>query len=284
MNLLVTGDKGMIGTSLTRALLDAGHVVIGIDKTGQEENKGNYHHVPVDLADLDSLKHIVDQNNIERAIHLAALAHAEGEPDLSWDKYKHVNVDCARNVFEAVENRPLLYISTIDVYGFFDGKKPVSALSAIAPVSNYGKSKALAEEECRKLPHYTIFRFSPVYTDQVKRDIQKRYYLKYPTIAYQIGKGNTYEILNINRAVAEMVQWCNEVPQNNTRILKDEEPMWTPDYIRKERDEGRAKHVLYIPRWLVVLGYLVIKGFLGENEKTYLLNKAVYPLRSCEEH
>ena len=183
MTILVTGAKGMIGSQLVRGLLDAGHIVIGVDRTGDDTCGGDYYHYKVDLADKDRLRTIADSNKVDRFIHLAALAHTAGEKDLSWERYKSVNVDCARNVFEVAEDRPVLFISTVDVFGFYDGKEPVTADTKPHPVTNYGKSKALAEEECKKLPHYTIVRFSPVYTDTIKRDIQKRYYLKYPTIA-----------------------------------------------------------------------------------------------------
>lgn len=280
MTILVTGAKGMIGSQLVKGLLDAGHVVIGVDRTGDETCGGDYYHYKVDLAEKDRLQKIADSNKVDRFIHLAALAHTEGEPDLSWERYQHVNVDCAKNVFDVAGDRPVLFISTIDVFGFYDGKKPVSGTSPIHPVSNYGKSKALAEKECKKLKHYTIFRFSPVYTDEIKRDIQKRYYLKYPSIAYQIGKGSSYEILNVKKAIQVMIDWCSEEPENSIRIIKDEKPMWTPDYIKAEKEAGRAKTVLRFPRWMVNCGYVVLKRVLGEGEKTYLLNKAVHPLRS----
>ena len=280
MTILVTGAKGMIGSQLVKGLLDAGHVVIGVDRTGDETCGGNYYHYKVDLADRERLRVIADSNKVDRFIHLAALAHTGGETDLSWERYKHINVDCAKNVFEVAGERPVLFISTIDVYGFYDGKAPVSGETELHPVSNYGKSKALAEEECKKLKHYTIFRFSPVYTDTIKRDIQKRYYFRYPSIAYQIGKGTAYEVLNVKRAVAEMVSWCTQETHNDIRIIKDEKPLWTPDYIKAEKTEGRAKTVLHFPKWMVKVGYTVLKGILGENEKTYLLNKAVHPLRS----
>jgi nucleoside-diphosphate-sugar epimerase len=280
MTILVTGAKGMIGSQLVKGLLDTGHVVIGVDRTGDETCGSNYYHYKADLADKERLQKIADSNKVERFIHLAALAHTLNEDDLSWERYKHINVDCAKNVFEVAGDRPVLLISTVDVFGFYDGKEPVSGETAIHPVSNYGKSKAMAEEECKKLKHYSIFRFSPVYTDTIKRDIQKRYYLKYPNIAYQVGKGTAYEVLNINRAVAEMVNWCSQETHNDIRIIKDEKALWTPDYIKAEKAEGRAKTVLRFPQWMVNCGYVVLKGILGENEKTYLLNKAVHPLRS----
>lgn len=280
MTILVTGARGMIGSQLVKGLLDAGYKVIGVDRSGDEKQDDSYSYFKVDLSDKERLKEIVEENYVDRFIHLAALAHSEGELDLSWERYKHINVDCVKNVFEVAGKRPVLFISTVDVFGFYDGKNPVNGNSPIKPVSNYGKSKALAEEECKKLPHYNIFRFAPVYTDEIKRDIQKRYYLKYPNIAYQIGKGSSYEILNIKKAIKVMVDWCEEEPYNDIKIIKDEKSMWTPNYIKEERKAGRAKTVLYFPRWMVNAGYVVITGLLGEGEKTYLLNKAVHPLRS----
>ena len=274
MKILVTGANGMIGSKLVEELQKAGFDVIGIDRVA---GKGIIH---VDLADKEKLREIARE--ADRIIHLAALAHRTPKADLSWERYKHINVDCAKNIFDVAGDRPVLFISTVDVFGFYDGKEKLTANSPIKPVSKYGKSKAMAEEECKKIvKHYSIFRFSPVYTDEIKRDIQKRYYLWYPFIAYQVGKGTSYEILNIRRAVAEMVAWCFEKPKNEIKIIKDETPMWTPDYTKVEKAEGRAKIVLYFPQWLVNLGYNVLRAILGDNEKTFLLNKAVHPFRTA---
>ena len=280
MKVLVTVARGMIGSRLVQALLSEGYQVVGIDRHRDEYCADSYHHYEIDLANQEQLQKIVDSNSIDKIIHLAALAHTEGEIDLSWERYCHVNVECAKNVFQTAGIRPVLFISTVDVFGFYDGKSPVDGKTEIHPVSNYGKSKAMAEEECKKLKHFSIFRFSPVYTETIKRDIQKRYYLHYPYIAYQIGKGSEYEVLDIRKAVRVMVEWCREDAGNDITIIKDEKPMWTPDYIKTERNVGRAKIVLRIPRWIINFGYAILYGLFGENKKTYLINKAVHPLRS----
>lgn len=268
----------MIGSHLVKGLLNKGYEVIGIDRCSYNVIEDKYFHNMVDLSDRDAICEIIEKYKPDRVIHLAALAHAADGKEYSWEDYKHLNVECAKNVFDAAGDIPVLFVSTVDVLGFT--KETVSASTSMRPVSNYGKSKMMAEQEVCKKSHYDIFRFSPVYTDTVKRDIQKRYYLKYPTIAYQIGKGTEYEILNVKGAVNAMVNWCSEEPKNSVRIIKDKERMWTPDYIKAEKAAGRAKIVIKVPSWMANCGYAVLKIITGENKYTYLLNKAVHPLRS----
>ncbi|BES66471.1 hypothetical protein SANA_29100 [Gottschalkiaceae bacterium SANA] len=276
--ILVTGSKGMIGSHLVKSLLDEKYDVVGLDRRNDKICSSNYYFHEVDLADKESIKRIIANYQVDRIIHLAALAHATDGKEYSWLDYYHLNVKCAKNLFEAVGKRPVLFISTIDVFGFTNGV--VNAQTELHPVSNYGKSKMMAEVECKKLAHYSIFRFSPIYTDKIKRDIQKRYYLKYPNIAYQIGKGTEYEILNINGAVAAMIGWCSEEAKNDIKIIKDPENMKTSLYISAEKAEGRARMVLRFPRWMMNCVYAVLKRLMGDNKYTYLLNKAVHPLRS----
>jgi hypothetical protein len=118
-----------------------------------------------------------------------------------------------------------------------------------------------------------------VYTEDVKRDIQKRYYLKYPDWAYLIGKGSEYEVLSIENAVAAMVDWVATEPDGKIRVIKDEHRLETAASIEQERKEGRAKHVLHFPRWIVDYSYTVLM-ITGKHKYTYLLNKVVHPLKS----
>lgn len=277
-NILVTGASGMIGSHVVQGLLDAGYTVVGLDRNNGKIESSRYTHCVVDLGDLDAITNIIEQYKVNKVIHLAALAHAQDGSEFTWNDYYHLNVECARNVFTAACSIPVLFISTVDVYGFTNGV--VDSETPTRPVSNYAKSKEMAEHECKKLNYFDIYRLAPVYTDTVKRDIQKRYYLKYPSIAYQIGKGTEYEILNVSGVVKAIVDWCFSNPKGEVKIIKDPIRMFTPDYIRKEKAEGRANIVLWFPKWLVNIGYLIIKGLTGENKYTYLINKAVHPLRS----
>ena len=273
----------MIGGYVVKGLIDKGHTVIGVDRIKPKVEYEGSTSVVLDLASEDDVKKIFDENKIDRCIHLAALAHTKGVTDTSFEAFKKVNVDMAENVFKACAkfNVPLLFISTVDAIGMVKGL--ISPETELNPISNYGKSKAMAEGRLKVICKvWNIYRFSPVYTEDVKRDIQKRYYLKYPDWAYLIGGGQQFEVLNVRKAVASMVEWVDKEVDNTIHIIKDEELLDSATIIAEERAEGRAKHVLRIPRWMVVCGYYCIKLVFGKSNKTYLVFKALWPFRTTE--
>ena len=283
MNILVTGSAGMIGSYVVKGLIEKGHTVIGVDRVKPKEELNGLKPVVLDLASKDDLLKLFDENKVDRAIHLAALAHTAGMKNLTWDTYYKINVECAENVFEACakNNVPVLFISTVDAIGMVKGLiKPDTELN---PISNYGKSKALAEGRLKEICKvWNIYRFSPVYTPEVKRDIEKRYYLKYPNWAYKIGKGEQFEVLNVTGAVTAMVDWVDKVVDNTIHVIKDAELLDINGLIKAEKAEGRAKHVIWIPHWMVVCGYYCIKMVFGKSNKTYLFFKALWPFRTTE--
>jgi len=181
MNILVTGSAGMIGGYVVKGLIEKGHAIIGIDRISKDIKLQRLTQIILDLSSKEAIMQLFDDKKIDRVIHLAALAHTKGVEDTSWDAFKLANVDCAVNLFEACAkyNIPVLFISTVDAIGMVKGL--ITPETELNPISNYGISKAMAEGRLKEIcKEWNIYRFSPVYTEDVKRDIQKRYYLKYP--------------------------------------------------------------------------------------------------------
>ncbi len=263
-------------------MLDKGYMVVGADRRESDYRHENLKQVVIDLADKKALNELFEEERVDRCIHLAALAHFAGEEDLSFERFKFVNVTCAENVFEvcALHDVPVLFISTVDAIGMVKGV--ITPETKLNPISNYGKSKAMAEgrlkEICQK---WDIYRFSPVYTSSQTRDIEKRYYLKSPNWAYKIGSGGKFEVLEMSGAVKAMVDWVDRDVDNTIRIIKDKELLDVNRLIASEKAEGRAKHVIWIPRWMVVCGYYCVKAVFGKSNKTYLVFKALWPFRTA---
>lgn len=283
MNILVTGSAGMIGGYVVKGLIEKGHTVIGVDRRASDVQIEGLKQVVLDLSSKDDVMRLFDENKIDRVIHLAALAHTVGVADVSWEAFKKVNVDCAVNLFEACSafSVPVLFISTVDAIGMVKGI--ITPDTELNPISNYGKSKALAEGRLKEICKvWNIYRFSPVYTADIKRDIEKRYYLKYPNWAYKIGKGGQFEVLNITGAVAAMVEWVDKEVDNTIHVIKDAELLDINLLIKAEKAEGRAKHVIWLPRWIVVCGYGLVRVVFGKSNKTYLVFKALWPFRTLE--
>ena len=281
MNILVTGSAGMIGSYVVKGLIEKGHTVIGVDRVKPKEELDGLTPVVLDLASKEDLIKLFDDRKIDRAIHLAALAHTAGMKNLTWEVYHKINVECAENVFEAcaTHNVPVLFISTVDAIGMVKGL--ITPETKLNPISLYGKSKAMAEGRLKDICKvWNIYRFSPVYTPEVKRDIEKRYYLKYPNWAYKIGKGGQFEVLNVTGAVAAMVEWVDKPVDNTIHVIKDPELLDINDLINSEKAEGRAKHVLCFPKWMVQCGYYVVRIVFGRGNKTYLVFKALWPFRT----
>lgn len=284
MNVLVTGSAGMIGSYVVKELIERGHTVIGVDRISNNTNIQGLTQIILDLSFKEGIMQLFEEKKIDRVIHLAALAHTAGMKNLTWEKYRHINVECAENIFEACaeHNVPVLFISTVDAIGMVKGM--ITTDTELNPISNYGKSKAMAEGRLKEICNvWNIYRFSPVYTPVVKRDIEKRYYLKYPNWAYKLGKGEQFEVLNVNGAVASMVDWVNKDVDNTIHVIKDKDLLDINDMIKAEKAEGRARHVLIFPRWMVIGGYYLAKMVFGKNDKTYLVFKALWPFRTSEE-
>lgn len=283
MKILITGSAGMIGSYVVKELIAKGHTIVGLDRRESDWKHENFIQVVLDLADKKALNYVFENESVDRCIHLAALAHFAGENDLSFERFKFVNVTCAENVFEvcALHSVPVLFISTVDAIGMVRGV--ISPETELNPISNYGKSKAMAEERLKEIcQKWNIYRFSPVYTKTQKRDIEKRYYLKYPNWAYKIGSGEKFEVLEIGGAVKSMVDWVDKEVDNSIHIIKDAELLDVNTLIQREKAEGRAKHVLWLPRWIVVCGYYCIRAVFGKSNKTYLVFKALWPFRTIE--
>ena len=98
MNIMVTGSAGMIGGYVVKGLIEKGHTVVGVDRRMSEAQYQGFNQLVLDLSSKDELMRLFDENKIDRAIHLAALAHTAGVKDTSWGAFKKINKDATIKV------------------------------------------------------------------------------------------------------------------------------------------------------------------------------------------
>jgi len=153
--LLVTGVLGCLGAWVARAALADGDEVVGYD-LGDDTSRlrlvlgDDSDRVAVvrgDVTDVEALERVLDQHEITRVVHLAALQvpFVRANPPLGM----RVNVAGTVNVFEAVSKRlaripGVAYASSAAVYGLSD-PSPAPESGGTKPGTLYGVSK-LADE------------------------------------------------------------------------------------------------------------------------------------------
>lgn len=146
--ILVTGGAGYIGTSLVPRLLDAGHGVTVFDSLLHGGDAlmpffacPAFRFVRGDVRDADALQEA--SAGADLIVHLAAVVGfpaCEADPAAA----EAVNHYGSVNVADAAAGRPILYASTVSVYGRQPGRTCDEAVEP-APLSAYGRTKLAAE-------------------------------------------------------------------------------------------------------------------------------------------
>lgn len=153
--VLITGVHGFTGMHLARALLAVGHEVCGLS---HRDATGSPFSVQVgDLLDLNALTCILEREQPDFVIHLAAIAFvAHGNIQAIYD----TNVVGTRNLLEAVHAsgcrpRSVLLASSANIYGNAECEVLDEATEP-RPANDYAVSKLAMEYSARlwmdKLP------------------------------------------------------------------------------------------------------------------------------------
>jgi len=173
MNVIVTGSSGFLGRHLTRALLEQGHGVYGLDKVPCPEpqivNHKNFFAKQVDIGSLDSVKKAFETcKDIQFVFHTVALQPVN--KDLDIDQYLAINVQGAVNILKScgiyhVHN--IIASSSFSVYGQ-PQYVPMDEDHPKRPNNLYGLSKLAAEEifefYARKMGmHIVLLRYDGIY-------------------------------------------------------------------------------------------------------------------------
>lgn len=147
MRVLVTGNRGYVGSHVVNQLRSAGHFVVGVDLDlfpravcGELIEPDEQHNMDFRRVDLSVLK------EIESVIHLAAISNdpmGNISKQLTMEINGYGTIELARRA-KKVGVKSFVLASSCSVYGAgFD--KPRIESDAIKPLSAYAESKVFAE-------------------------------------------------------------------------------------------------------------------------------------------
>ena len=151
MRVLVTGHNGYVGTVLVPMLLKAGHDVVGLDTnlyqaaTFGEENETST--IPAIQRDVRDVTH-ADLDGFDAILHLAGLSNdplGDLNPELTYEINHQASVRMAQMARELGVER-FVFSSSCSNYGA-GVDDWLNEESAFNPVTPYGKSKVMVEQD-----------------------------------------------------------------------------------------------------------------------------------------
>jgi nucleoside-diphosphate-sugar epimerase len=153
MKVLVTGNKGYIGTVLTPMLQKDGFEVIGLDidmfkACTYGDELQDIHTINKDIRDVE----VSDLQGYDAIIHLAGLSNdplGDLNPELTYELNYKATVNLAEKAKQAGVKR-FIFSSSCSTYGA-SGDDFINETAEFNPVTPYGKSKVLAEQDLIKL-------------------------------------------------------------------------------------------------------------------------------------
>ena len=154
MNILVTGNKGYIGSVLTEMLLEKGYSVVGFDTGYYNDcqllnNNLDIRQITKDIRDAKK----EDLKDVDAIVHLAALSNdplGELDVQLTEDINFKSTINLAKLAKEAGVKR-FVYSSSQSMYGVSKTDQELSEDAEKNPVTAYAKTKWQAEQELKKL-------------------------------------------------------------------------------------------------------------------------------------
>ncbi|MBC5798997.1 MAG: GDP-mannose 4,6-dehydratase [Candidatus Eremiobacteraeota bacterium] len=191
MHALVTGGNGFVGRYLNAELRARGYetFVAGHRRDGSDVD------APLDLADADNVRSIVEAAHADVVFHLAAQAFVPASIAQPLDTYD-TNVMGTARLVEALRKLPqarfpkLLFVSSAEVYGVHEpSDMPLREHAALRPATPYGASKvageavALASARSYGLPVIVTRAFNHIGPGQSDRFVVARFAKRLADIA-----------------------------------------------------------------------------------------------------
>jgi nucleoside-diphosphate-sugar epimerase len=250
MRVLVTGNKGYIGTVMVPMLLEKGFEVKGLDSDlfadcvfGDASVSGAISNIPYLRKDIRDVR-LDDFEGIDAVIHLCALSNdplGNLNPKVTYEINHKGSVRSAELAKKACAERFILS-SSCSVYGA-STEEVVNEQSEAKPITPYAASKVLAEKDISKLADSD---FCPVFLRS--------------STAYGLSP-----MLRFDLVVNNFVAWSFT---KGTVLLKSDGSAWRP-FVHIEDISRAFIAALNAPREMVCNQIINV----GKNEENYRIRE-----------
>lgn len=165
MNILVTGANGQLGNEMRIISKNSSDNYIFTDVNQVEGVETQY----LDITDLEAIRKIVADNNVQAVVNCAAWTNVDGAEDP--EKYalvEKLNATAPENLAIAMKevNGLLVHISTDYVFGGEPYNTPCKEDQKGTPTGVYGLTKLHGEQNIQKTGvEYLIFRTAWLYSE-----------------------------------------------------------------------------------------------------------------------
>jgi UDP-glucuronate 4-epimerase len=259
MKVLITGDAGFIGFSLSKTLLEKSFQIFGVDNLNDyyelELKKSrvqllkkfsDFKHYSLDLTEKESLNKIFKDVSPDYVIHLAAQAGVRYSIE-NPQAYVDSNLIGFMNILEACRKTPvkhLIYASSSSVYGG-NHKTPFSTNDNVDhPVSLYAATKKANELLAHSYSHLygiptTGLRFFTVYGPYGRPD------MAYFSFTKDILEGKPIKVFNHGRMERDFT-YIDDIVEGIVKLI-DKPPVANPSWREDTHDisESFAPYKIY---------------------------------------
>jgi UDP-glucuronate 4-epimerase len=276
MKYLVTGAAGFIGMYVTKALLEQGLTVVGLDNLNsyytpalkqyrleQLTPYSNFRFIKQDIANRDAMAALFKQEQFQRVIHLAAQAGVRHSLKAPFD-YADSNLTGMLTILEGCRHNKvqhLVYASSSSVYGM-NSKIPFSEADPTdQPISLYAATKKANELMAHSYAHLyqiptTGLRFFTVYGPAGRPDMAPWLFTEavlnnQPIKLFNHGKMQR-DFTYIDDIVAGIIHIQNQPPQGDIchKIFNigNSQPVELTRFVKAiETATGKKAHTILTP-------------------------------------
>lgn len=251
MKVLITGGSGRIGKYLIKYLSKSKKYEIWFLKRNSPKEKFTQT-ISLDLTKNSEPIPKEASMKFDLIIHMAGITHVKDTKELGR-KNRELNENFLKFLLIANKTTPLIFFSSVDVYGIKNQKFPIDVKSECWPSSFYGKSKLYSEELFRKnLKRVYALRIAPMIEYEGEKDYFKRIYIPGTRIRFKSPyhrENNFSSIDSIYRSLELCINGNAESVINvtNERIYSDK------DFLHG------SKFSLKIPKIILDIVFLLLR-------------------------